>query len=521
MLSFQTLSTEALYDLHYQKPPNLATELTKVFQKVIQFREDNRKNIHASKLIKITIDHFVKNEAVEMLDVIKKYTGLNLKCAVSSTPFYNFAISFHFGEYDRNSDADFPTTAAIAARYTGQISDDLYKEFEKEYKSVKTQEELIKLSKTILNDTAAIKAGMFEKHGMKGTLYFCPYLAFFAKEVFGGKNFEYMTAEELSAIICHECGHAVSFIVHACDLCYKKDILYTGVKHAIKNFDQSEKQKLSLDLIKKLYPEKGEKFAKKISELQEKKNKLSAGEAIVNPIAAFIILINKLVGSVIYLAIRLFIEVFVVAFGGLFVHGSSYNKYGKFSDYSHSSMAGGYYEEELADEYVSKMGYSHHLASSLHKIERAIRFIGTDGYHNVKGVDYYFRLLPWIAASLFTGYNEDFIHPDEYKREENMMMDMIKAFKSDHMDPKLIDDYYKAFKFIKDMHEEKSFEKSWEKANHAIGEFVEYVISTPFNMLYEGRFKEEYDRLFNHTQTLMNNQLYALSYGLKKKAGNS
>lgn len=519
MLEFQNISTEALYDLHYQKPPNLATELAKVFQKVIQFREDNRKGASNSKLIKITIDHFVKNEAAEMLNVIKKYTGLDLHCAVSSTPFCNFAISYHFGEYDKNSKADFPTTAAIAARYTGKISDDIYKDFEKDYKDVKSQEELIKLSKTILNDKSAIKAGMFEKHGMKGTLYFCPYLAFFAKELFGGKNFEYLTAEELSAIICHECGHAISFIVHACDLCYKKEILYSGAKSAIKNFDQSEKQKLGLNIIKKLYPEKGEKFAKKVTELQEKKNNFSIGGAIYYPLVAFFNLIGNLFGSVIYLAGRIFIEIFVVAFGGLFAHGASYNKYGKFSDFSHSSMAGDYYEEELADEYVSKMGYSHHLASSLHKIEKAIRYLGTDGYHNVKGIDCFFRLLPWMAASLFTGYSEDFVHPNEYKREENMMMDMIKAFKSDHMDPKLIDDYYKAFKFIKNMHEEKTLEKNWEKANHAISEFVEYIISTPFNLLYEGRFNKEYDRLFNQVQSLMHNQLYALSYGLRKKAG--
>lgn len=519
MLYFKSIGQEALYDLHYQKPPNLATELTKVFEKIIQFRDDNSKNMKGHKLIRNTIDHFVKNEAQEMLSVIKKYTGLNLSLMVASRPFCNFAISYHFGEYDRGSDADFPTTAAIAARYTGQISDDIYKEFEQRYNSVKSQEELVALSKTILNDKSAIKAGMFEKHGLKGTLYFCPYLAFFSRELFEGENFKELTAEELSAIICHECGHAISFIVHACDLCYKKDILYSGAKKALRNFDDSNKQKIVLDLIKKIYPDTGEKFAKKILELKEKKKGLTAGEVISLPLSALFSLIFNILFEFFFIVFRLFIEIFAVAFGGLFTHGASYNKYGKFSDFSHSSMAGSYYEEELADEYVSKMGYSHHLITGLNTIEKDIRFYGTKGYHNVKGIDYYFRLLPWMAASLFTGYSEDFVHPDEYKREENAMMDLIKAFKSDHMDPKLIDDYYKAFKVIKDLHESDDLERKWEKVNHAIANFIEYIISTPYNLLYESRFAKEYDRLFNQVQTLMHNQLYALSYGLKKKAG--
>lgn len=515
MLSFNNMSTEELYSLHYQKPPNLATELTKIFEKVIQFKKDNEDDLSGSRLIKCVTEYFVKEQAPKMLEVIKKYTGLNLNLMVASRPYANFAISFDFGEFNKGSNANFPTKDGIVARYTGKISNDLYEKWEKEYNSVKSQEELIKLSKTILNDKSAIKAGMFEKYGLQGSIYFCPYLAFFPNELFNGDRFEAFSAEELSSIICHECGHVIAFIVHASDLCYKKDILYSGARKAIRNFDQKEKTKVVLKLIEDLFPDKSKEFSQRISKLQDDKKK--ENNSLLKD--ALITLLINTITEFFYIIIKTLKGVFFDPFTGLSTHKDSYDKYGKFSDFSNALKAGNYYDEELADEYVSKMGYSHHLTIALHKLETYARFLGTEGYHGVNKICYYYRLLPWMAKTIFEGYSDDSVHPDEYKREENLMMDVIKAFKSEHLDPRLIDDYYKSFKFIKEIHNKKSVEKSWEKVNRAFSDFIEYITSTPYEMLYESRFTQEYNRLFNQVKSLMHNNLYALSYGLKKKAG--
>ena len=53
-------------------------------------------------------------------------------------------------------------------------------------------------------------------------------------------------------------------------------------------------------------------------------------------------------------------------------------------------------------------------------------------------------------------------------------------------------------------------------ANKAIERAFEYLIHTPCELLYQGRFHQEYETLFNQTKKLMDNQLYALSYGLSK-----
>ena len=96
-------------------------------------------------------------------------------------------------------------------------------------------------------------------------------------------------------------------------------------------------------------------------------------------------------------------------------------------------------------------------------------------------------------------------------------MDIIKAFKEKNMDPKLLDEYYQAFLAVKKLNETNTFEKNWERANHAIATFIEYIISAPYEMLVNSRFHEEYDRLFNQAQMLMHNKIYALAYGLKNR----
>ena len=517
MLIFSNnIGQEALYSLKYQNPPNLATELTTVFERVIQKKKELSREHSGSKLVRLTNEYFYKEESKKMLDIIEKYTGLKLGCVIFKQPFINFAILFHFGEYDDPA-ATFPTTEAIAERYTGKLANEVYKSYEKRFgKQVKTQEELIALSKSIMNDKAAIRAGMFEKHGLRGKLYFCPYLAFNCKEFFGPDVRE-LTAKEIAAIICHECGHAITFIVHACDLCYKKEILYRGAKQAFMNFNDETKYRIAMNAIKKLFPDKYEKFHERVNELKAKQKTFSAGGAVGYSIVAAIYLIFNIINNCCYLVFRSIFEAFRLAFGGMIEHAMSYDNHGKRSDFSHGCKAGGYYEEELADEYVSKMGYTQYLTSGLDAIEKAVRFYGTPGYMTGSKVDYFFRLLPWLASSLFQGYREDFIHPDEYKRQENAIMDIIKAFKEKNMDPKLLDEYYQAFLAVKKLNETNTFEKNWERANHAIATFIEYIISAPYEMLVNSRFHEEYDRLFNQAQMLMHNKIYALAYGLKNR----
>ena len=100
----------------------------------------------------------------------------------------------------------------------------------------------------------------------------------------------------------------------------------------------------------------------------------------------------------------------------------------------------------------------------------------------------------------------------------NALMDIIKAFKSNNVDPEQLNAYYEAFKIVKDLVENNEFERRWEKANKAIRNSFEYIITTPYAMLISGRFQEEYERLWKQVRQLMHNQLYALSYGLKQKA---
>jgi len=513
-------SQEELYEIHFQSPPNLGTELTKVFQDVIDFRDESKKKMRGSKLVKFVIEKFKTKYAKELAQVIKKYTGLNAVIKLEKRPVLNWGATFHLGEYDlvtgRLKEGRLPITWAIEARACGQVPAAIYEKWAQNYADIKTQEELVKLSKSIVLNKAAMRAGLFEKHGLEFELWLCPYGSFFIPELLGS-GFPNLTAEELASIICHECGHVISFILHAQDLCYKKQILYDGAKKATENFSKQSQNQIKAAAIAKAFPQQAKRFNEKTKEILKncsgsKKNDMG------DVIGSFLMMVWKTMWVIPYIGLRVIGEALRPMFCGIKEHARSYEKDGKTSDFFSELSAGGYYWEECADEYVSKMGFTHYHAVAESKMAKWFRYIGSKGFKSGSKVDFFFRLLPWMAYSLFKGYAEDYVHPDQYQREMNALMDIIKAFKSNNVDPEQLNAYYEAFKIVKDLVENNEFERRWEKANKAIRNSFEYIITTPYAMLISGRFQEEYERLWKQVRQLMHNQLYALSYGLKQKA---
>lgn len=513
-------SQEELYEIHFQSPPNLGTELTKVFQAVIDFREESRKTMHGVKLIKFVTEKFKTKYAKDVAKVIKKYSGLNATIKLEKRPVFNWGAAYHFGEYDlvtgRLKPGRVPTKWAAESRACGEVPASIYEEWSKKYDGIKTQEELVQLSKSIVLDKAAMRAGLFEKHEMVFELWFCPYGSFFIPELLGS-GFPNLTAEELASIICHECGHVISFILHAQDLCYKKQILYDGAQKVTEKLSKQSQNQIKAAAIAKVFPDQSKRFNEKTKEILKncpnaKKNDIG------NIIGSYLTMIWKTMLIVPYTGLRAVKEALRPMFSGPKEHVNSYEKDGKTSDFYSGLSAGGYYWEECADEYVSKMGFTHYHAVAESKMAKWGRYIGSEGFTKGTKTDFFFRLLPWMAYSLFKGYAEDYVHPDQYQREMNALMDIIKAFKSKNIDPEQLNAYYEAFKVVKDLIENNEFERRWEKANKAIRNSFEYIITTPYAMLISGRFQEEYERLWKQVRQLMHNQLYALSYGLKQKA---
>ena len=504
-------SLEALYGVGYQSGPNLCTELEKIFQEVLNYKK-SLKGSSARERSKLVVNYFKNTAAQKVLTTIQQYTGLTLEMHLYRTFTCNFAVCWHFSK--NLTMKDWMTVVTISQKYCGEISKKEYDKLAEKYKNIKTQEELEKISREVLKDKGAISIAMHEKHNLNGRLYFCPYTAFLVEEAYE-KNVEPLTAKEIAAIIAHECGHVIAFCVHMTDICYKKDILYNGAKQYFISAPIEIKRRIALSALKQHFPDKVQKIMDKLDAFRNSHSP-QAVHLITEVVYSILILAFRLYFGLFYIGILCVFKLFKTFLYGPIEHYQSYSA-DKKSDFLHNASAGGYFDEELADEYVSKFGYSAPLTHALDKLYKWGRYYG--GYTNASGFSLYTRMLPWLASTLFKGYYEDFVHPDTFTREENAIMDTIKAFKSANCPQELLDEYLAAYKDIKKLSEDKSFERKWMVANKAIERAFNYIIDTPYETLYSARFKQEYDTLFRQTQQLTNNQLYALAYGIKQ-AGN-
>ena len=505
-------SQEALHSLTYQKGPNLCTELEKVFDEVFAYKK-SLGDAPTSEKSKMVINYVKNTAGKKILQVIKQYTGMTMELKLSKSLDFGYAVVWYFGDVlpKRVVDKEYVAIFLARLRYMGVISNAEFEKYVKRYKGAKTQKELEQISRELMHDKAAMKAAMHEKFKLNAKLYFDPYSAFLWTDLY--PEGEDLTSKEIAAIVAHECGHVIAFLVHMTDLCYKKEILYTACKEYYERADEEAKKRYALSMAQKVLPEEVKKISEKIKNTKVKKDQALIGNIAY---AAWYLILRSLLNAraIISSCVE---EVFKLTILNLFTHAESYNP-DKRSDFADGSM-GNYMDEEMADEFVSKMGYAPYLSTGLRKAERFVRFYyhGTGGYTHVSRFSYYSNLLPFLALSFLYGYRRDYIHPDDYTRRENQVMNVIKAFKASNCPSELLDEYYKMYKLAKEINESRLFEEKWEIANSKIRDFVKYLIETPQSMLFEGRFQQEYETLFRSVQKLMNNQLYALSYGLNQK----
>ena len=505
----QDTSIESMNEMKIQPGPNLCTELEKVFQEVIDFKKSLTVEYPSDKC-RMVVNYIRNTAGKKMLSVIKQYTGLNLELHLYRNFTCGFSVWWYFSKVlTKNDNA---TVITLLDRMSGKLPNSVYQKYAKKYENVKTQEELEAISREVIKDKGAVTLGMQDKYNLNGRLYFCPFAAFLVQESYE-YNVEAFTAKELAAIIAHECGHVISFFLCISDTYHKYEILYNAAKQYYFSAPQDIQNRIALSTMKHYFPDQTEKIMKKLEEYKEHHTS-SSSRVVGNMVYAIFALALKLIFGLFKVGIMSIWRITKGLVMGPIEHAMSYNPE-KRSDLLHGTSADGLMEEELADAYVAKMGYSAHLVHALDKIRKWERYTG--GYTNTSGPSMMTRLRPWLIATLFKGYDEDGVHPDEFKRVENAMMDTIKAFKDADCPSELLNDYLEAYKDIKSLSEDNSFERKWQVANKAINRAFNYLISTPYELLYSARFKQEYETLFRQVRQLMDNQIYALAYGLKQK----
>ena len=507
----KVFSEEAIAFQPASAPKKLASDLTALFQEVIDYR--NKITSSDSERVEAVKNYFVKVAAPKLIKIIYQHTGINVKVAIPNYLIANWAIGMSFDD-EKNCDS----IGALINRYSGLINTAQYEAYVR-YRAghVRTKEELEELSKSLEHDTGFVKTAMMEKHHFKCKLYFDVYASFLIKEA-GARACEPLTAHEITAVVLHEIGHALSFIEHAADMYYKHDVMTAATKSYLDNADDKEKLKYISTAIGTLYPESIPALNKIADYVEtQKKNKgnivyggfkllLKTAQAILLTLGygAFNIVVNTVK------------NVWMATIGGDIKALKSIKDVKTsdlaITDFNHS------YCEILADEYVTRFGYGGHLASQMKKVYSWSRITGLGDMwmHQFASVSFFGRLLPWaIYTSLYGDkYSKDY--PTEMKRYELMLTDTLKAFKDNNLSEELLGDYYASYKTIKQIISNPSKEQRYTEFWNSLHDIVNYIVKTPESLIFTGRFDREYERLFNHVKSLTDNELYAMAYALKK-----
>ena len=507
----KVFSEEAIAFQPASAPKGLANELTAIFQEVIDYR--NKITSSDSDRVEAVKTYFIKTAAVKMIKTIHKYTGINIKIAIPSYLIANWAISMNF-EDDKSDCVD-----VLIKRYSGLLNSAQYTTYVNYMAGkVKSQKDLEELSKSLEHYTGFIKTAMMEKHNFKCKLYFDVYASFLIKEA-GAKACEPLTAHEITAVVLHEIGHALSFIEHAADMYFKKDVMAIATKNYLDNAKEDERLKYIANSLATIYPEDVtaiSKFTEYIeTQAKSRGNMVYSGLKLLLKTAQAI-LITLGIGSI-NIVLSTIKNVWMATLGGDIKALKSINET-KQSDFALTSTNNAYCEI-LADEYVTRFGYGGHFASQLKKIMSWARITGLGDMrmYQFSSASFFGRLLPWaIYTSLYGDrYSKDY--PTEKRRYELLLLDTLKAFKDANLSEELLADYYSSYKAIKNILDNPSKEQRYTEFWNTLHDVIKYIVQTPESLLFTGRFDREYERLYNHVQSLANSELYAVAYALKNK----
>jgi len=488
---------------------NLANELTVTYQEIIDYR--NSITSSASERIKNVMDFFLHNTGPKMISIIYKYTGIKIRLAVPKFLMANFAISFEF-END-------PISAEnMIRRYSGLLNNKNYGKYLKKKTPIyRTEKQLIEFANSLNKDTGMIQTGMMEKHMLACKFYFDVYAAFLIKEM-GAEACEPLIAPEVTAVVLHEIGHVLSFIEHAADVIFKKDLLNAATASFYANASDKEKLNFVADQTFALYPEAATKL-KRVNDYVSAQDG-AQGKALHTGMQVFLKTSMALLKSIGVGAKHVAKQTINIAWnasigGGISAVGSL--KDTKNSDYADMPSINNTYCEVLADEYVARFGYSGYFASQLKKIYSWSRITGLGDMKmkQYNTASWYGRMLPWVVYTLFNGDKNDKDYTSEKHRYELLLLNTLKVFKSGNVPDELLADYYKSYQTIKHMLDNPTREQKYTVACNHLHQILSYIVNSPVELVFSGRFERDYERLYNQVQYLSNNELYALAYALR------
>ena len=534
--------------IDYLANPALGDKLTKLFQKVFDYKESlDYKHVIAGGesacrdyRLQMVYDYFSKVISKDFLKVLKDTANLEVKQLYLT------------GGKDDGLTFCFACDIGISEQYRGMSTLIAHEIGDLQYDSAG-----VPLTSPIIEDLTHLaecidlKKGRLttSKYGRKRdkplyvpAMYFDVNGAFCAEDFVSTEHYsEPFTAREVTAIMLHEVGHAMTVIEHAGDI-YVTRARILAEANAFKRVKDTSVLKAFLTEFKNgvlndvtaqanaLAAKAGGEgtFLRKatgtVNGLVTCLDKLIVEDTSASVGTAIKAFIGNFFARILWLVLYLFADLIMLCMGiffwtettDMFVwdRGQFNEKLGDTpANYNRTFLL-----ERWADEFATRLGYGPELASGLRKL-RDISWWGLANPINSRVLNHcgmYTALSSayiWAMKHLnFLGYLDPDGYENEYQRAVRLLENTLGIFKDQKMSKALIGSWLRK---VEDL--EVEIQKAKTIGDSDIGKALYNLLSNVANpigwmkLVYNGRLARDCEVLENRLDVMMNNKLYALS----------
>ena len=489
--------------INFQNKSKLAAGLIAIFDEVAALKKSlSDKSVQVqAKTIK---EHLNKNTTQQLRKLIKSTTGINL-----SEVTYSKGMNFGYAMLPQIGDKLGLNAAIFTENYSGTGGQEYWKYLLDHYDCrCVTVDELQKLVESLNKETGIYrKDSLYDGTKVFMKLYFDPWSAFFIQEI-GHVKCRPFTSEELAAICIHEIGHMHACLEHCLDMCYRSQLLEQAVAYFVKHASNDEKMKFAQHCA---FAMNNTAAANAIDAIRQGAKRGNFGDFVLGSITGLVNALHLI--SLIYYPFMLMGRVIVSHFSNSWMKGLS-TSLDKTSDYR-TTIDNLRLNERLADQFVVRHGLGHAQISGLDKFSYNINHLMYKGFSTKSSIAWYSAVIPMMVYGLLEGQtiylNDE--HDPNTLRFEKMLQDTLVVFKG-NLDPDMRDFYlaeyekaYAAYKAAKG--------DRYDEVGECVYRILGYIASTPAALIGTGRFEEEYRRLMNMVNNLINNKLYYRAYKLE------
>lgn len=509
MLSLATEAMRATINSRF------GAELDAIWQSVIDYRDrELTGSISFENKTNCVQNFFYKNCAKKFMEVVYKYTGLNVE-AVFFKPWFQTEFCT-WSCIQKGDEITAAGTHQIASALNGQAGTLLDGMIPQEF----TVDELFKIAKSYDVEKGIIKPEFRNemKKFVKVAIGFDISLGFLMEDFLpknsGIKNF---TARDLTAIMLHECGHTLTLIEHAADM-YAHISSFEALQRA---FSQKADLGKALELTKKTVD-----FAAKAGYTKDagnlaafyqraEKDCLTAGKNIDQKGK------YALTHGLINCSCTLLKEIFATAFDvaicdpnmDLKRHGE--DKKFKFGDLQ-SNERMWTWQERKADEYAFDHGYGAELVEGLEKADKFYQMLGRSKEEIqalLKAERDQTKLSIGVSLGLIHAARKFYrdvdnrIYPPGAERYKEILRLTIRELKANGANADYVNKYTAdCDRIIKAIYEQTRASKYFDLAVARYKSFLKYTSIPSFiQWLVNGRVEEEIEQLIADVQILSNN----------------